>query len=47
MNVQSAVLVVHPALKSKGTSLDSMEANFFFSHFFVMDKERTMRALKP
>ena len=45
MNVQCAVLVVQPALYSEDTSSISVEANFFFSQTFVMDKECTMIVL--
>ena len=44
MNVQCAVVVVHPTLQMESTSLDLVEVIFFFIQtFFVMDKERTMR----
>ena len=47
MNLQCAVLEVHPVPKSESVSTNPMETKFLFkSNFFVMDKEHTMRALK-
>ena len=45
MNVQSAVLVVHPTSKLKGTSVNPVVANFFlWSSFFIMNKEVRARS---